>query len=413
MYENGEGADYMAKLLKAEILTVKQIIDKIEKGEWKFDTTTQRGFIYNSPLIKKVNPGCGNITKAGYVIYNIVNKGIILPPITIWHNTETGDWNIHDGKQRSLSCFYFYTCREIVTYVNGKAVSNFNSLSAEDQDKILNYRFVVQYNEGTIDEEKENFYEVNSNAINLTEYENLRSVSYGEYIYSFEDYINGLRLDYVKEIGRGEQAYKLLLALYDLNDSKQAGSADISRKKLRDLIAPKIHTTFDEKDGDFDLLVKTFNELSRIKFAGASKGLSEDIALAIARYVVRNYPARVDDVIQLYSESAKLKNDILSWSNDFNNNNLQTHKCFVNAYLNDGLKLDPKRYFDDSQKDEVIKRDGQRCAHVDQATGERCCETAYNKLEMDHVVPWSRGGKTEIGNAQLLCKSHNASKGGR
>lgn len=403
----------MAKLLKAEVLTVKDLIEKVNKGEWKFDTTTQRQFIYNSGLIKKVPTECGMITKAGYVIYNILNKDIMLPAITIWHNTETGDFNIHDGKQRTLSLYYFLTGYSIVTYRNGKAITNFNALSKADQDKLLNYQIVVQYNEGTTDEEKENFYEVNSNSINLTDYENLRAVSFGPYIYSFEDYINSLNLDFVNPVNRGEQAYKFLLALYDLNDSKQAGTADVSKKKLRDLIEPKIGTIFNPNDGDFNLLIETFNELSRIKFAGNTKGLSEDIALSIARYIVRNYRGRIKDVIELYREAGKQRNDILKWASDFNNNNLQTHKCFINAYLNDGIKLDPRRYFDDTEKDIVIKRDGCRCAHIDPATGLQCTETAYNKLEMDHIIPWSKGGRTEVSNAQLLCKSHNTSKGAK
>ena len=116
----------MAKLLKAEVLTVDDLIKKVNKGEWKFDTTTQRQFIYNSGFIKKVPTECGMITKAGYVIYNILNKDIMLPAITIWHNTETGDFNIHDGKQRTLSLYYFLTGCSIVTYRNGKAITNFN-----------------------------------------------------------------------------------------------------------------------------------------------------------------------------------------------------------------------------------------------------------------------------------------------
>lgn len=403
----------MAKLLKAEVLTVGDLIKKVNKGEWKFDTTTQRQFIYNSGFIKKVPTECGMITKAGYVIYNILNKDIMLPAITIWHNTETGDFNIHDGKQRTLSLYYFLTGYSIVTYRNGKAITNFNALSKADQDKILNYQIVVQYNEGTTDEEKENFYEVNSNSINLTDYENLRAVSFGSYIYTFEDYINSLNLDFVNPINRGEQAYKFLLALYDLNDSKQAGAADVSRKKLRDLIEPKISTIFNPNDGDFNLLIETFNELSRIKFAGNSKGLSEDIALAIARYIVRNYKGRINDVIELYRDAGKQRNDILKWASDFNNNNLQTHKCFISSYLNDGIKLDPRRYFDESEKEIVIARDGCRCTHVDPATGLQCTETAYSKLEMDHIKPWSKGGRTEVSNAQLLCKSHNTSKGAK
>ena len=46
------------------------------------------------------------------------------------------------------------------------------------------------------------------------------------------------------------------------------------------------------------------------------------------------------------------------------------------------------------------------------------CEKCGTKLNFtsatfDHIKPWSLGGKTEIKNAQLLCKSCNSSKGNR
>lgn len=45
--------------------------------------------------------------------------------------------------------------------------------------------------------------------------------------------------------------------------------------------------------------------------------------------------------------------------------------------------------------------------------GTRCKETSYSKLEVDHIVPWSKGGTTTLDNAQLLCKVHNSGKGNR
>ena len=39
----------------------------------------------------------------------------------------------------------------------------------------------------------------------------------------------------------------------------------------------------------------------------------------------------------------------------------------------------------------------------------------YKRSEMDadHVTAWSKGGKTDISNCQMLCKTHNRSKGNR
>lgn len=51
----------------------------------------------------------------------------------------------------------------------------------------------------------------------------------------------------------------------------------------------------------------------------------------------------------------------------------------------------------------VIERDGFRCAKC----GDR------DRLEIDHVVPWSRGGRTVLGNLQILCWLCNGQKGAR
>lgn len=34
----------------------------------------------------------------------------------------------------------------------------------------------------------------------------------------------------------------------------------------------------------------------------------------------------------------------------------------------------------------------------------------YKDMEGDHKIPWSKGGKTELANLQMLCKHHNAMK---
>jgi 5-methylcytosine-specific restriction endonuclease McrA len=36
-----------------------------------------------------------------------------------------------------------------------------------------------------------------------------------------------------------------------------------------------------------------------------------------------------------------------------------------------------------------------------------------NEMEADHVAAWSKGGKTNPENCQLLCKTHNRAKGNR
>jgi len=410
--------------IRVMLLTVREIIEMIDNGKLFYDTTTQRQFIYgDTSITKKVSTDFGTTSKAGYVLYNVAGTdstdrfiNINLPPVLFWDNTDTGKLNIHDGKQRLLSLYYFVKgIGNVSTYIDKESISSFDALSTEDQEYILNYKVGVQITTGTSSQEEDSFFEINSNSVNLTDYENLHAVMYGTWMTGFEEYLEKCNLTNITAIGRGEQAYPLLLAMHRINDSKQAGTRDSSDRKLRDLLRPKRDLAFDPTFRSFDDLLKMTNELLNIKFTSPKKSqsLSLEIALKIASYSIDNFPGRLQDIINLYIRAGKQVNDIPSWSSDFNNNNLQTHKTFINAYVNDGLELDPKRYFDDSQLSDIITRDGCRCAHVDAATGEQCTETNLNKLEVDHIIPWSTGGRTVIANGQLLCKTHNTSKGNR
>ncbi len=33
-----------------------------------------------------------------------------------------------------------------------------------------------------------------------------------------------------------------------------------------------------------------------------------------------------------------------------------------------------------------------------------------NEMDVDHVAAWSKGGKTDIKNCTMLCKTHNRAK---
>jgi 5-methylcytosine-specific restriction endonuclease McrA len=54
----------------------------------------------------------------------------------------------------------------------------------------------------------------------------------------------------------------------------------------------------------------------------------------------------------------------------------------------------------DSMRAAVLVRDGGRC---------RKCRRAIN-LEIDHIVPFSKGGKTEESNLQALCRRCNRAR---
>lgn len=380
--------------------TVREIIDMINAGKLQYNQSTQRKFVYAD---MDAQLDCGKTTKSGSLIHSILEYDIQLPAVYFWHNTETGHLNIHDGKQRLLSLYYFINPTPTINFTtirNGKAM-NFAALSSADQDKLLDYTFDIVERTGTSEEEEKSFYLINTNSVNLTPYECLSGMLHGTFLTQFENFVehSAKTMDQVKPIGRGEQAYKLLLTMFDLCDSKKAASNDKSMLLLCDRIRPLRGNWFDPKSFSFDEILQVFNEFARVT------KVKEDRALAVAAYIVRkNYEA--DDIINLYRKSIKGINDIGSWDID-------THKTFIDYFVesNYTASLDPKRNFEKDVKDQLYARSN-CCAHIDD-NGNHCTETNYSKLEVDHITPWSKGGRTILANAQLLCKHHNTSKGNR
>lgn len=71
---------------------------------------------------------------------------------------------------------------------------------------------------------------------------------------------------------------------------------------------------------------------------------------------------------------------------------------------------DPHRLFTREQKLVLLARAGHRCEHKPPFW--RRCPT-MRRLEADHIVPWSRGGPTQLWNGAVLCHKHNRRKSNR
>ena len=65
--------------------------------------------------------------------------------------------------------------------------------------------------------------------------------------------------------------------------------------------------------------------------------------------------------------------------------------------------MDNKRFFSKSQRDQIFHNSKGKC---------QICGTSitYKGFQADHIIPWSKGGKTTIENGQLICALANRQK---
>lgn len=365
--------------------TVKEIIQMIDNGKLHYDQSTQRNFIYMSmPQIKTDD---GELTRAGNVIRSILQFDIQLPALYFW-DKGNGEYNIHDGKQRILSLYYFIqpvSGLNVITRINGRERS-FKGLSTTNQQKLLNYAFDIVVKGGTPDQEEQSFYLINTNSVPLTDYESLRGMFHGTWIYEFEQYLESKSsvIDRVKKIGRGEQAILFLYNCFELlGDRIPMTRVKINLRGIR-------NNSFVPASFQMDNVVELYSDLSKIT------SMSDERAIQVAGYIIRSGWDK-DTILDYYRSIVKLPNDVKAWK-------FETHVVAISRLIQDGIQCDGKRFFSDDDKSTKYKI-SQLCSQP------TCGESNYKDLEKDHIIAWSRGGKTDIDNLQLLCKTHNASKG--
>ena len=76
------------------------------------------------------------------------------------------------------------------------------------------------------------------------------------------------------------------------------------------------------------------------------------------------------------------------------------------------IALDKQRAFNEAQRIEIYRRDKGICqACVAAGKSEKEATVSWSQYQADHILPWIKGGQTDIENAQVLCSYHNQSKG--
>jgi 5-methylcytosine-specific restriction endonuclease McrA len=76
------------------------------------------------------------------------------------------------------------------------------------------------------------------------------------------------------------------------------------------------------------------------------------------------------------------------------------------------LTKDERRAFSEAERIRIYRDANGMCQIcIDEGKPERECQVSWSEFQADHVIPHSKGGRTALDNAQLLCSVHNQRKG--
>jgi 5-methylcytosine-specific restriction endonuclease McrA len=133
--------------------------------------------------------------------------------------------------------------------------------------------------------------------------------------------------------------------------------------------------------------MKKFNKIKSLLSSKHPEGINFEMLfdIVMTEYLERRDPAK------RRKRRAKLAS-----------NRDKTRKCGCKTKIKESGRT--SRHISPAVRDQVYTRDKGRCAFVG-ANGTRCNSTW--DLEIDHVVPFARGGDNSPGNLRLLCRKHN------
>lgn len=323
-------------------------------------------------------------------VIDTMSKGYPLN-VMYWADQGNGRYELIDGQQRTLSICSFlnndYSCSGLFGI---KQSLGFNSLPTDLQEKLNDYELTVYICDGTESEKLEWFKTINIAGEELTDQELRNAVYTGPWVSDAKRYFSktgcvayGLGNQYLKGTANRQDYLETVIYWYgDRENPKQC----IEECMMKHQLDPNAQDLWDY----FRRVIDWVEELFPI-YRKEMKGLPWGI-------YYNRYHKNTYNPIALEQEVATLMAD-----EDVTKKSGIYKYVLEKAIGNDDPSLLGIRAFSDSQKRTVYTQQGGICT---------CCgkKYKYEEMEGDHIKPWSKGGKTEIENLQMLCRDCNRRK---
>ncbi|ELZ4287154.1 DUF262 domain-containing protein [Campylobacter upsaliensis] len=331
-------------------------------------------------------------------VIDTILKGFPLNIMYWVKNVDFGaecEYEVLDGQQRTISiCEYIKGSFSIQW--NDKS-QYFHTLSKDLQEKFLDYKLNVYVCQGSESEKLEWFKTINIAGETLTNQE-LRNAVYASV------WLSDAKRRFSKPNG-----------LAVLKGAKYLNGSALRQEFLESAIAWKVDSRKDEKiceymaknakdsknaDELWEYFAKVIDwvEMKFEKYRKEMKGLEWGL-------FYNTYKDKPLDAKELESKIIELMQD----------DEVGSKKGVYPYVLSGDEKHLSLRAFSDSVKRAVYEKQGGVCANSDgHIKGVKCPHEnerlELEQMEADHIIPWSKGGKTEKENCQMLCRECNRKK---
>lgn len=323
-------------------------------------------------------------------VIDTLSKGYPLN-VMYWSDQGDGRYELIDGQQRTLSICTFlnndFSCKGLFGTVLPQP---FGTLSKDLQKKLLDYELTVYICDGTESEKLEWFRTINIAGEELTDQELRNAVYTGPWVSDAKRYFSktgcaayGLGSNYLKGTANRQDYLETVIYWY--------GDRENPKQSIEECMIEHQHDPDAQDLRDYFKRVITWVEEHFSTYRKEMKGLPWGI-------YYNRYHKNTYDPKALEQEVATLMAD-----EDVTKKSGIYKYVLEKAIGNDDPSLLDIRPFSDSQKRTVYEQQGGICT---------CCgkKYKYEEMEGDHIKPWSKGGKTEIENLQMLCRDCNRRK---
>lgn len=324
----------------------------------------QREFVYDD---KKRN-----------AVIDTIRKGFPLN-VMYWVVTDQGTYEVMDGQQRTIS-FCTYVHGDFSIDVDGRPMA-FHNLSKPLQDQILDYKLMVYFCSGNDQEKLDWFRIINIAGERLTEQE-LRNAVY-----------TGPWLTHAKTIFSKTNCAAYLLANKYVSGSPirqeylETAIEWLSDDHIEQYMSAHQHDPNANELWSYFQAVISWVKLTFTNYRSEMKGLGWGA-------LYNEFKDGLYDTAMLEAEIKRLMID----------DDVSKKKGIYPYVLTRNEKYLSIRQFTEAHRRAAYERQGGICP---------VCGKHYEieGMEADHITPWSKGGRTNAENCQMLCLEDNRRKG--